>query len=75
MFFKENSARHIRRLPAELRQMVDAPCHYHIHRQTGLYALGCSQLSLFNLAAALERFMINLDCPPTGIPLNLFNGI
>ena len=75
MFFKENSAGYIRRFPAELCQMVDAPSHYHINGQTGLYALGCPQLSLFNLAAALEGFMINLDCPPTGIPLNLFNGI
>ena len=66
MFFKENRARSIGRFHAELCQMVDAPSHYHINGQTGLYALGCPQLSLFNLAAALEGFMINLDCPSTG---------
>ena len=65
MVFKENSAGHVRRFPAELCQMVDAPSHHHINSQTGLYALGCSQLSLFNLAAALEGSMINLDSPTT----------
>ena len=39
MIFKENGAGHVRSFPAELCQMVDTPSHYHIHGQTGLYAL------------------------------------
>ena len=55
--------------------MEDAPGDDHVHSQTGFNAVGAGQLALFDLAAALESAMVDLNAPAPGVPVQLFDRL
>ncbi len=55
--------------------MVHAPSDDHVDRQTRFNTDGGAELAFFNLAAALQSAVINLDTPSFRIPVELFDRI
>src|SRR5262245_29317435 len=71
-FFEENRTGYVRSFTAKLYKMEDAPGDDHIQSQAGFNAVDAGQLTFFNLAAALERAMVDLNSPAAAVPGHLF---
>jgi len=68
-------ARDIRRLTSEHRQMINSPRHHHVDSEARLQPVRVAQLPILDTAAALQRPMVQLDAPTSGIPLHSLGSI
>ena len=74
-FLKEDAAGYIRHFTAQLGQMQNPPGNHHIYGQTGFDAIGMPELPLFDLAAAFQGAVVDLDAPAQRIPLQSFQRL
>jgi hypothetical protein len=59
-------------ISAQFGQMHDSPRHQQINAQAAFDPFGAAQLPLFDLAAALERAVIDFDLKAQAVPLHFF---
>src|SRR5881296_3557450 len=74
-FFEKDRAWNIWSFTTQFDQVEDAPSNDHIHSQTSFDAAGAAQLTFFDLAATLQRAMVNFDPPTAGIPGEFFDSL
>src|SRR5690242_8962129 len=75
MFFEKDRTGYIWSFAAEFDEMIDAPGDNHIDRQAGFDRGGVAELSLFDLAAALESLVIDLNTPTLRVPIQFFGCV